>query len=86
MNLKTSVKKPPALDIEQIKARFIKAPQAPSLVTAVEAARLEWQQSLSEFNQIETDMVDYVIFKINAAERRYMCLLEQAKKENAAAW
>ena len=86
MNIRATVKRPLALDIEQLKAKFIKVQRAPSLVTAVDDARLEWRRTLDEFNLVDIEMIDYIIFKINAAERRYMLLLDQAKKENAAAW
>jgi len=86
VNIRATVKRPLALDIEQLKAKFIKVQRAPSLVTAVDDARLEWRRTLDEFNLVDIEMIDYIIFKINAAERRYMLLLDQAKKENAAAW
>lgn len=58
----------------------------PGLVKAVEDARREWQLALKEINYIDSDLDEYVIFKINSAERRYMALLEQARKEGMHAW
>ena len=59
---------------------------APALVTAIENAQREWKQALMELDHIDGDLAEYIIFKINAAERRYMALLEQAKKEGVTAW
>ena len=42
-----------------------------SLLNAVENARQEWQQSLKEMNYMDSDLSEYIIYKINAAERRY---------------
>ena len=61
-------------------------PPVPELVKAVEDARREWQLALKEINYIDNDLDEYVIFKINSAERRYMALLEQARKEGMNAW
>lgn len=70
-------------------ARFkelIEKPAYPALVTSIKNAERDWKQALTELNHIDNDLAEYVIFKINAAERRYMALLEQAKKEGVAAW
>lgn len=58
----------------------------PTLLTSIEKARKEWQHAVKEMNHIDIDMAEYIIFKINAAERRFMALLEQAKKEGITAW
>jgi hypothetical protein len=65
---------------------LLEGPQSPPLVNAIENARVDWQQALRELDHIDGAMAEYVIFKINAAERRYMALLEQAKKEGVTAW
>ncbi len=57
-----------------------------SLTNAVESARQEWQQALTEMNYTDGDLSEYIIFKINAAERRYIALLDQARKEGVTAW
>lgn len=62
------------------------SPPGPALLTSIEKARKEWQQAIKELNHIDVDMAEYVIFKINAAERRFMALLDQAKKEGITAW
>ncbi|MCL6634854.1 MAG: YaaL family protein [Peptococcaceae bacterium] len=65
---------------------MLSGPPAPSLVTAVEQARRDWQHALREMDYIDGELTEYIIFKINAAERRYMALLEKAKKEGVTAW
>ena len=39
-----------------------------------------------EMNYMDSDLSEYIIYKINAAERRYMALLEMARKEGVTAW
>ncbi|MFA4884364.1 MAG: DUF2508 family protein [Desulfotomaculaceae bacterium] len=72
-------------EIARIK-EALEGPAPPFLVTAVEHARLDWQESLKEMDHIDRDLDEYVIFKVNAAERRYVALLEQARREGMRAW
>lgn len=65
---------------------MLDGPPVPSLVTAIEGARRDWQQALGEMDHIDDELAEYIIFKINAAERRYVALLEQARKEGVTAW
>ena len=37
-------------------------------------------------NYTDSDLSEYVIYKINAAERRYIALLELARNEGVTAW
>jgi len=64
----------------------LEGPAPPSLVIAVEHARRDWQAAIKEMDHIDRDLDEYVIFKVNAAERRYMALLEQARREGVRAW
>jgi len=51
---------------------------------AVNQARTEWQNARQLFNDVsEPELVDYAIFREEAARRRYMYLLKQAKLEAA---
>lgn len=53
---------------------------APSLPDAVERARQEWLSAKAYFDSvIETELVDHAIYTIEAAERKYMYLLKQAR-------
>lgn len=62
------------------------AGQPGNLVEITEAARQAWHQARREMDFINGDMTDHVIFKINATERRYMALLQQARNEGVKAW
>ncbi|OPY58079.1 MAG: hypothetical protein A4E55_01162 [Pelotomaculum sp. PtaU1.Bin035] len=61
-------------------------PGTPTLMTAIESARRDWQQALKEMDHADGELSDYIIFKINSAERHYMLLLKQAKQEGVTAW
>ncbi len=53
-----------------------------ALTTLVEKARKEWEEAQALFNEVkEPDLVDHAIFAMEATERRYMFLLNEAKKE-----
>jgi hypothetical protein len=72
-------------EIAKIK-EALEGPAPPFLVTAVEHARRDWQEALKEMDHIDRDLDEYVIFKVNAAERRYVALLEEARREGVRAW
>jgi len=53
-----------------------------SLVTLVEKARIEWEQSKVLFNEAkEPDLIDHAIYAMEAAEKKYMYLLKLAQDE-----
>ena len=48
---------------------------------AIQQARQEWLNSVSNFEQAENeDMVDYYIYKMKACQVRYNYLLKKAKE------
>lgn len=50
-----------------------------SLEELVEQAKWEWRAAESFFEQaVDEDLVDYAIYELEAAERKYMYLLKQA--------
>jgi hypothetical protein len=52
------------------------------LLDAVHAAQLEWYAAQSYFENVsDPELVDYAIYKMEAAKRRYMYLLKAARKE-----
>jgi len=54
-----------------------------SLVELVNKAHQEWEQAKALFNEVaEPELVDHAIYAMEAAERKYIYLLRQAKKEN----
>ncbi len=85
MNIFLFLKSVLLTEINKIK-KMLYGPPGPTLLDAVNNARQEWQFALRELNQVESNLAEYVIFKVNAAERRYITLLEQAKKEGVTAW
>jgi hypothetical protein len=53
-----------------------------SWVTLVGKAKLEWEQSQVLFNEIQDpELIDHAIYAMEAAERKYMYLLKEARKE-----
>lgn len=85
MSMLSTIKSLTLSEISRFK-EMVEGPPVPDLVKAVESARRDWQLALKEIDYIDSDLDEYVIFKINSAERRYMALLEQARKEGACAW
>jgi len=56
-------------------------PEGAELLRAVEDAHREWQRARTYFDTVtDPRLVDYAIFSIGAAERRYMFLLDEARK------
>ena len=52
----------------------------------VDKARREWQLALHNFNFYEaSDLIDYGIYQINAAEKKYVHLLKEARAHNVTA-
>lgn len=52
----------------------------PDIFTQIEQAKLEWKQAANYFDNVsDPELVDYAILLREAAERKYMYLLKQAK-------
>ncbi|NLA59470.1 MAG: YaaL family protein [Firmicutes bacterium] len=50
------------------------------LGTLIEQARQEWLSAQAYFDSVEDpDLVDYAVYSVEAAERKYMYLLKKAK-------
>lgn len=58
----------------------------PGLPETVNEAKKAWKQALHDLNFVDSSLIDYAVHHINATERRYMALLDQAKKERVTAW
>ncbi|MHB8917975.1 MAG: hypothetical protein ACYC4H_08120, partial [Desulfocucumaceae bacterium] len=58
----------------------------PDIVEAVHNSLREWKLAESQFNYVEPGMIDYMVFRINAAERHYMALLSMARVQGVKAW
>lgn len=61
-------------------------PGRPELLTLIEDSLKEWQTARNQFNFIEAELIDYMIYRLNAAERHYTALLAQARAEGLKAW
>lgn len=70
--------------------RFLRAYLAPrprqGLAEMVDEARRTWREALNEYNFVDQEMIDYMIFKINAAERRFVALWREARRRGVTAW
>ncbi|WP_418791270.1 DUF2508 family protein [Phosphitispora sp. TUW77] len=59
--------------------------QQPELLDLIKEAHQEWVHTLDKFNYpIEEDMIDFAIYNINAAEKKYGYLIKKARKEKIA--
>lgn len=57
-------------------------PEQISLAAAVERARQEWLTARAYFDTVtDPRLVDYAIYSIGAAEKRYMFLLDEARRQ-----
>jgi hypothetical protein len=57
------------------------------LVEEIRIAHAEWQVAQMRFDYVvEPDQIDYCIYALEAAEKRYEMLLKQAKRTNARAY
>ena len=51
--------------------------------TNIENAKKEWEDAKNIFENVsQPDLVDYAIFKVEAAEQKYIYLLKQYKNNN----
>jgi hypothetical protein len=54
----------------------------PSLPDAVEQARQEWIAAQYYYNTVaDQDLIDYAVYGMQAAEKKYMYLLKQARQQ-----
>ena len=52
-------------------------------LSLLEKARQDWLAAIALFNNVcEEDLIDHAIYNLNAAERRYVFLLKEARKKN----
>lgn len=57
-------------------------PESVRLADAVEDARQQWLAARAFFNDVtDPRLIDYAVYSIGAAERRYMFLLEEARRQ-----
>lgn len=56
------------------------------LLAETEEARREWQLASNLINHADKEMIDFAIHHYNASERRFIGLLEKARKAGLKAW
>ena len=68
------------------KQRVLKQPEiSQDLIDSVNAAKEEWLAAQIYFENVsEPDLVDFSIYKLEAAKRKYMYLLKLARNEELA--
>ncbi|NLG87293.1 MAG: YaaL family protein [Firmicutes bacterium] len=53
-----------------------------NLINEIEEAHLEWQRARRFFESVtDPDLIDYAIYNLQAAERRYAYLLKLVRQE-----
>ena len=53
------------------------------MFTNIESAKKEWEDAKNIFENVsQPDLVDYAIYKVEAAEQKYVYLLKQYKSNN----
>lgn len=58
----------------------------PDLKTVIDEAKLEWQRAMMYLDSVtDPDLVDHAIYSMEAAEKKYIYLLKQAKKDGLKA-
>ena len=53
----------------------------PELLQMINEAKADWEIAVQHFNLCDKDMIDFAIHEYQAKERRFMALLQQAKRE-----
>ncbi|MBC7105572.1 MAG: DUF2508 family protein [Firmicutes bacterium] len=61
-------------------------PSTADLVSDVHRARQAWQDAVRMLDFVAPEFLDYAIFHLDAAERRFMALLREARREGVTAW
>ena len=52
----------------------------------VKQAHKEWQVAINNFNNFsDPDMIDYAVYNVDAAEKKFIYLLKKAQKDNFCA-
>ncbi len=74
------------LDSWLVRQSVYRRPKQKSLLEMVDEARLAWQNAFREYSLGDQEVVEYLIYKINAAEKKYMVLLKQARTQGVTAW
>ncbi|MGI6603697.1 MAG: YaaL family protein [bacterium] len=83
-NLRAMVEKAAAL-VGTMLERTARAPVEVCLRDEIEKARAEWQAAQEYFEMVtDPELIDFAIFNLEAARRRYSYLLKQARLSEIA--
>ncbi len=56
----------------------------PTLPEAIETARRQWEAANQFFDSVsDPELVDYAVYMVTAAERKYMYLLQEASRDKS---
>lgn len=60
----------------------VELPPVPELSDVIEQARQEWLSAQRYYNSVsDKDLVDHAVYMMQAAEKKYMYLLKQARRQ-----
>ncbi|NLJ68278.1 MAG: YaaL family protein [Firmicutes bacterium] len=63
-----------------VEDELVERPSDDDLGALIEQARQEWIVAKAYFDNVEDpDLVDYAVYSVEAAERKYMYLMKKAK-------
>ena len=65
---------------------FSQPPNYSDLASAVQESLQDWHLAKEQFNHVDPGLIDYMVYRLNAAERHYMALLSLAKNQGVKAW
>ncbi|MDQ0174009.1 DUF2508 family protein [Paenibacillus tundrae] len=61
--------------------RVMKEREAEQIYTDIQKAKLEWERAVRQFEEAQgEDEIDYAIYVLEAAERKYQIHLKRAKR------
>lgn len=61
-------------------------PDHADITDAVHKSLKEWQLAKDQFNYVEQELIDYMVYRINAAERHFLAVLSLARTQGVKAW
>ncbi len=61
-------------------------PEDRELLEAAQKSLKEWQLAKRQFHHVESHLVEYMIYRLNAAERHFLALITLARTQGVKAW
>ena len=53
----------------------------PTILEEIDLAHREWKYAIQAFDYASKDSIDYAVYRLNASERKYIFLLNEAKNK-----